>query len=83
MNVVVVVAAMKKRSKRFVVYHPDVRDFVVRGWDSARVLFLKMTMRVAHSSAFLYGVTRPLRDGGPRASSLSGGVVSSHAVGGY
>ena len=41
-------------------------------------------MRVAHSSAFLYGVTRPLRDGGPRASSLSGGVVSSHAViGGY
>ncbi len=36
MNVVVVVAAMKKRSKRFVVYHPDVRDFVLRGWDAAR-----------------------------------------------
>ena len=70
------------------VYHPDVRDFVAIApreglGRSARVLFLKMTMRVAHSSAFLYGVTRPLRDGGPRASSLSGGVVSSHAVGGY
>ena len=70
------------------VYHPERPGF--RGdhpheglGRSARVLFLKMTMRVAHSSAFLYGVTRPLRDGGPRASSLSGGVVSSHAVGGY
>jgi len=48
-------------------------------------LMVVTLMRVAHSSAFLYGVTRPLRDGGPRASSsLSGGVVSSHAViGGY
>ena len=64
------------------VCHPG-QDFVARGLGRSAVLFLKMTMRVAHSSAFLYGVTRPLRDGGPRASSLSGGVVSSHAVGGY